>query len=185
MIRACVCVAFWAVYVALVAPIGIVIALITRRATFLWHAGMFCARAGLWLAGVRMRAEGLQNLDPAAAYLFMSNHTSTVDPCLMVPFIYRPMSIMVKKELFRIPLVGTVFRVGKFVPVDRSNLESAMASIRRAVEVLRSGHSMVVYPEGTRTRDGRMLPFKKGPFHLAMEAGVPIAPVTMVGTFEC
>ncbi len=186
MIRALICVTFWVIYIAVVGSIGIVIALITRDARFLWHAGMICARGGLWLAGVRFRAQGLENLDPKAAYLFMSNHAGTADPCLMVPFIYRPMTVLSKKEMMAIPVVGTVFRLGKFIPIDRKNREAAIASIHHAAEVLRGGGiSMVTYPEGTRSRDGRLLPFKKGVFHLAMEAGVPIAPATMVGTFEC
>jgi 1-acyl-sn-glycerol-3-phosphate acyltransferase len=88
----------------------------------------------------------------------------------------------VKKELFRIPLLGKAMRMASFVPVDRSNREAAIASIQRATEVMRSGVNITVFPEGTRSSDGRLLPFKKGPFHLAMESGIPVVPMTIFGT---
>jgi len=90
----------------------------------------------------------------------------------------------VKKELFRVPILGPAMRKASLVQVDRRNRESAIASLRLAAEVLRSGVNMTIWPEGTRSPDGRLLPFKKGPFHLAKESGVPIVPITLVGTHE-
>ena len=184
MIRALIFVGFLALYSPPAALIALPVALITGNGEILWRWGVAGVKAATWLAGVRIRAVGLENLDPNANYIFMSNHTSNLDPTVMVPLVYRPMSILAKRELFRIPLIGFVFRIGNLVPVDRSNREAAVESVKKAVEVLRSGRSMVVYPEGTRSRDGRMLPFKKGPFHMAMESGVCIAPCTVIGTHE-
>lgn len=184
MIRAFLCVGFWAVYTVLASMIAVPIALLTGNAEILWRLGIICARGGVWLSGIRIRAVGREKLDPRASYLFMSNHVSNLDPPIMVPLIYRPMSILAKKELFGIPVVGYIFKIGHLVPVDRSNRQAAIESVRKAVEVLRSGLSMVVYPEGTRSRNGRLLPFKKGPFHMAIESGVSVVPVTMIGTYE-
>jgi len=184
LIRALIFVAFLALYSPPAALIALPIALITGNGEILWRWGIAGARAATWLSGVRVRVAGLDHLDSKAAYIFMSNHTSNLDPPVMVPLIYRPMSILAKKELFRIPLIGLVFRIGNLVPVDRSNREAAVESVKKAVEVLRSGRSMVVYPEGTRSRNGRMLPFKKGPFHMAIESGVCIAPCTIIGTHD-
>ncbi len=114
----------------------------------------------------------------------MSNHVSNLDPPVLIPAIPGRCSVLVKKELFRIPILGTGMKVADLVPVDRSDREAAIESVNAAVGVLRQGLHMVVFPEGTRSDDGRLLPFKKGPFHLAMESGVPVIPVTLLGTFE-
>jgi 1-acyl-sn-glycerol-3-phosphate acyltransferase len=90
--------------------------------------------------------------------------------------------VLVKKELFRVPILGRAMRMASLVPVDRSNRDAAIASLRAAADVLAAGIPMTIYVEGTRSLDGRLLPFKKGPFYLAMESGVPVVPVTIVGT---
>ena len=129
-----------------------------------------------------MATVGLDKLDPSRTYIFMSNHVSNVDPPILMPLIPRRMSIMVKKELFRYPILARLMRFGSLVPVDRGNRESGIAAVRAAAEVIRQGLNMTVYVEGHRSFDGRLLPFKKGPFYLAEECGVPIVPVTIVGS---
>lgn len=184
MIRAALAVLFWAMYTPLAAIIGFPWTFISGKIDFLWQLGMWGARAGVWLSGVRTRVEGLERLDPGQTYLFMSNHVSNIDPPIIVPLLGRRMSILAKKELFGIPVLGTALRMANLVPVNRSNREAAIDSVKRGVAVLRSGLSMLVYPEGTRSRDGKLLPFKKGPFHLAMESGIQIVPLTVVGAYE-
>jgi 1-acyl-sn-glycerol-3-phosphate acyltransferase len=141
-------------------------------------------RLGVQLAGVKIEVCGSEHLQPGQNYIFMSNHVSNLDPPVLIPVIPGRCSVLVKKELFRIPILGTGMKVTDLVPVDRSDREAAIESVNAAIRVLRQGLHMIVFPEGTRSGDGRLLPFKKGPFHLAMESGVPVVPVTLRGTFE-
>jgi 1-acyl-sn-glycerol-3-phosphate acyltransferase len=144
----------------------------------------FLAITGVRLAGIRIREVGRGNIKPGQNYIFMSNHASNLDPPIEIPRIRDRCSVLVKKELFRVPILGTGMHMAQLVPVDRSNREAAIESVREGVAVLRQGLHMLIYPEGTRTPDGKLQPFKKGPFHLAMESGVPILPLTIVGTYE-
>jgi 1-acyl-sn-glycerol-3-phosphate acyltransferase len=148
----------------------------------LYRVSMWGAWNAVRLAGVRVRAVGLEKLDPARSYIFMSNHTSNIDPPLLMPLIPKRTSIMAKKELFTYPLLGKLMKLGSLVPVDRGNRDAGIAAVRAASEVIRGGVNMTIYVEGKRSFDGKLLPFKKGPFYLAEETRVPIVPVTIVGT---
>ena len=112
----------------------------------------------------------------------MSNHVSNIDPPIMLPLIPRRTSVMAKKELFDYPLLGKTMRIGSLVPVDRGNRDAGISAVRAAAAVLRQGINMTIYVEGHRSFDGKLLPFKKGPFYLAMECGVPVVPVTISGS---
>ncbi len=125
---------------------------------------------------------GLERLDPARNYIFMSNHVSNLDPPITIPLIPKRTSVMVKKELFRYPILGQAMRMGSLVPVDRGNRDAGIEAVRIAKEVVAQGINMTIYVEGKRSFDGRLLPFKKGPFYLAMECGVPVVPLTITGT---
>lgn len=155
---------------------------ITRNADFLYKLGMSIARLGVWLAGVKVEMYGLEKLDSRGTYIFMSNHVSNLDPPVIIPRIPGRTSVLVKKELFRIPILGPAMRLASLVPVDRSNREAAIASVQAGVEVLKTGIHMTVFPEGTRSPDGKLLPFKKGPFYLATDSGLPVVPITITGT---
>lgn len=157
---------------------------ITGKIDVIYATAMWISRTAVWLTGTRVHARGLEQIDPKGTYIFMSNHVSNLDPPILITHIPRRTSVLVKKELWKIPILGRAFTIGEFVPVDRRNRESAIDSIRRAGEVMRHGINMMVYPEGTRSPDGRLLPFKKGPFHLAMETGIAVVPVTIQGTAE-
>jgi 1-acyl-sn-glycerol-3-phosphate acyltransferase len=157
---------------------------ISGKIDLLYATAMALTRTAVWLTGTKVQVRGLEQIDPKGTYIFMSNHVSNIDPPILVTLIPRRTSVLVKKELWRIPILGKAFTIGEFVPVDRRNRESAIESIRRAGEVMRHGINMMVYPEGTRSADGRLLPFKKGPFHLALETGIAVVPVTLVGTAE-
>jgi len=154
---------------------------ITGSADGLYAIAMWIARNGLRLAGVRIQVEG-RRINPAETYIFMCNHVSNLDPPILIPALPRRTSVLVKKELFQVPILGRAMRLGELVAVDRRNREAALNSMRQAEEAMGRGLNMTVFPEGTRSRDGHMLPFKKGPFYLAMDSGVPIVPVTILGS---
>jgi 1-acyl-sn-glycerol-3-phosphate acyltransferase len=175
---------FWSVAAVLVGLVCIPWTFLTGKVDLLYRMGVAVGLAGVRLVGVKVEVVGSENLDWRRTYIFMCNHVSNLDPPIVIPVMPRRTSVLVKKELFRIPILGWGMRLASLVPVDRSNRDAAIASLRSAAEVLRSGVNMTIWPEGTRSRDGRLLPFKKGPFHLSAETGVPIVPVTVVGTHE-
>ncbi len=175
---------FWGISILLVGPFLLLYALLTKDVRPLYHVSTFLAISGTRLAGIKIREVGKENIKPGRNYIFMSNHVSNLDPPIEIPRIQARCSVLVKKELFRVPIFGTGMKMGQLVPVDRSNREAAIESVREGVAVLRQGLHMFIYPEGTRSADGKLLPFKKGPFHLAMESGVPVLPMTILGTLE-
>lgn len=182
MIRTLVMLGFWAALLPVAALIGFPWTLLTGDIRFLYRMTMWGAWTGVRLSGIRVETVGLDKLDRSRTYIFMSNHVSNVDPPILMPLIPRRMSIMVKKELFRVPILSRLMRFGSLVPVDRGNRESGIAAVRAAAEVIRQGLNMTVYVEGHRSFDGKLLPFKKGPFYLAEECAVPIVPITIVGS---
>ncbi len=184
MIRSLLVLLFWVVTVPLGALVAFPWTFITGRPEFLFNVGIALLRGGMRVAGMRVHVVGLQKLEVGRTYIFMSNHVSNLDPPLLMPAIPGRTSVLVKKELFRIPILGRAMLMVSLVPVDRSDREAAFASLRSAGDVLRSGIHLTTFPEGTRSPDGRLLPLKKGPFHVATETGVPIVPVTLLGTFE-
>ena len=184
MIRTLVMLGFWAALLPVAALIGFPWTLITGDVSMLYRMTMWGAWTGVRLAGIKVEVVGLDKIDPARTYLFMSNHVSNIDPPILMPLIPRRMSIMVKKELFRVPVLARLMRFGSLVPVDRGNRETGIAAVRAAADVIRQGINMAVYVEGHRSFDGKLLPFKKGPFYLAEECGVPIVPVTIVGSHD-
>ncbi len=157
---------------------------LTGNADFLYHTAMWLARTGVRLTGVRVEVRGRELFDPQQTYIYMCNHTSNLDPPIVVPLIPKRTSVLVKKELFRVPVLGPAMRLGDLVPVDRANRDAAIASVERAAAVMNKGLNMTIFPEGTRSYDGKLLPFKKGPFYLAMESGMPVIPMTIAGSHE-
>ena len=183
MLRAYLLLAVWAVLAIPVAIVGLPWTLLTRNAGPLYRWGVLAGSLGLRAAGVRTTVRFEAPL-PETACLFLSNHVSNLDPPLLAAVLRpRRAAMLIKQELLRIPLLGWGMWLAGFVPVARSgSVEDAKRSLEQAAAVLRSGVSLVVFAEGTRSPDGRLLPFKKGPFFLAMESGLPVVPVTLVGT---
>jgi 1-acyl-sn-glycerol-3-phosphate acyltransferase len=142
------------------------------------------SRSICWLAGVRITVERQTELDPTRPYVFMSNHLSTLDIWAAYVAIPVPVRMIAKKQLSRIPLFGWAMAAGRFIFIDRQNAVAARRSIERAKERIHDGDSVLIFPEGTRSRDGKLGAFKKGGFHLAIDAGVPIVPLAMEGTRE-
>src|ERR1700759_704558 len=173
--------AFWFTLIAMLAPFLIALRLITGNENMIYSPVGLFIRMGLALVGVKVEVTGLDNLDPAQSYIFTPNHQSLIEVPLFVTYLGRNPAYLAKKEVFKYPIFGYGIGLMGVVPVDRSNSAAAVESAKAATELLRHGKSYVVYPEGTRSPDGRLLPFKKGAFMMAIEAGVPVVPVTVSG----
>jgi len=149
----------------------------------LYKATRFMLSSSCRLAGVRIRAQGLDRVPRDRACIFMSNHVSNLDPPALISLIPGRTSAFMKRALMELPILGTGFRQGEFIAVDRTgNRADAQRSVTEAQRVLAKGIHITNFVEGTRSPDGRMLPFKKGPFFLAMTAGAPCIPVSIYGT---
>jgi 1-acyl-sn-glycerol-3-phosphate acyltransferase len=167
-------------YIALVAPVAL-----TLGGVFRWKRGMFAlGHAGVRLAlttvGIRYQVTGLEEVPRDRAVVFCSNHESNVDPAVLFEALHPQLHVLYKAEL-RFPVMRTVFDVGGFVAIERGNRDRAMASISRGAQALRSGLSFLIFPEGTRSRTGELLPFKKGGIIMAIEAQAPLVPVAIQG----
>lgn len=176
--------AFWFASIAIVAPLLIALVVVTKNENFLYSPVRLFIRAGLAMVGVRVEVTGLERLDPNQTYIFTPNHQSLIEVPLCVTYLNRNIAYLGKKEVFKYPIFGYGIRLIGVVPVDRSNTTAAVESARRATENLRRGKSYAVYPEGTRSPDGRLLPFKKGAFMMAIDAGVPVVPISISGATE-
>jgi 1-acyl-sn-glycerol-3-phosphate acyltransferase len=149
----------------------------------LYRVAMWILHAGVAAGGIRIEISGQDNLPALRSCIFMSNHVSNLDPPVLLPCLPGRSSVLLKKQLVRIPILGTAMRMAKFVPVERGQkVEAAKASIAAAGDALRSGLNILVFPEGTRAKDGRLQAFKKGPFFLAEETKAPIIPIAISGT---
>jgi 1-acyl-sn-glycerol-3-phosphate acyltransferase len=156
--------------------------LITRNARLLYRWGRFCIRAAGWISGARLNVEGNDKILPGKTYVFLSNHLGNFDGpalCIAVP---RDLRAMMKQEMMRIPILSSVLKQVKFVPIDRRNSQKAQESIDLGAVRLRQGLSFFAFPEGTRSRTGKLGEFKKGVFIMAIKAQAPIIPVTILGT---
>jgi 1-acyl-sn-glycerol-3-phosphate acyltransferase len=172
---------FLAVYGVLLGPIFILQAMLSGSVRLLYPVCVGGAQMGLRIAGVRRRAEGVENIPPGVC-LFVSNHVSNVDPPVVVGCIPGRVALLAKREVFRLPFLGTAMRLGRFIPVKREDPSAARASVRLARKYMKEGISYLIFAEGTRSRDGRLGEFKRGSFLLAIEAGAPVVPVSVIGT---
>ncbi len=163
--------------------IGIPYSLAVGNVDRLYRVVMGILRAGTRAGGIRVEVTGLENVPAGVSCIFLSNHVSNLDPPVLLPALPGRSSVLLKKELMRIPLLGTAMRLGNFVPVERGNRrDAAQASVAAAVAALKSGLHILIFAEGTRSKDGRLATFKRGPFYLALETGAPIVPIAISGT---
>jgi 1-acyl-sn-glycerol-3-phosphate acyltransferase len=166
------------------APVAAVVSLLVPRSNITIHVGRLWARVLLAAAGVQVRYHHLERLRLHPACIFIANHQSMVDIWAMIRVLPAPTRFVAKRELFRIPVFGWALAASGCIPIDRRDRAEAIRSLRRAANRIRAGRPVVLYPEGTRSRDGRLQPFKKGAFHLALAAGVPVVPVAITGSFR-
>jgi 1-acyl-sn-glycerol-3-phosphate acyltransferase len=170
-----------ALYVLVAAPVGMILAVVFRWTRLLYILGHGGARLGLALSGVKYRVEGAEHLPRNRAAVYCSNHQSHIDPPVLFEALHPEMRVLYKAEIDRIPLLPRAFRLAGFIPIDRRNKEAAMRAIEAAAASLRAGQSFLVFPEGTRSRNDEMLPFKKGAFIMAIKAQAPVVPVAIRG----
>jgi 1-acyl-sn-glycerol-3-phosphate acyltransferase len=174
-----------AVAAALLLVVGLPVlslATLTGRRGWVYPWSIWGGKAWLWLSGMRVAVRGREYLDPAKTYIFISNHRSYLDTATLFDYTGRRIGLLAKKELLRVPIMGTGMGFVNILAIDRTNRERAIATVRAATERIRSGVSFGVFAEGTRARPGELLPFKKGAFHMAIDAGVAVVPVAMKHT---
>ena len=155
-----------------------------RTGNIVHHYARWWAKIQLLASGVRVKVKGLEHLDREKPFIYMANHQSSYDifallSCLPVQFRW-----IAKKELFAIPILGWAMRAANYISIDRSGKRKALESIERAAGKIKGGVSVVIFPEGTRSSDGSIQPFKRGGFTLALKSGVPIIPITIKGSLD-
>ena len=167
-------------YSLLLGPPLLLWTLLARNPNALYWAGVKGVVFFVKAAGVKIHVRGTERI-PRGVCLFVANHTSTVDAPAVVGAIPRRIAILLKASLFKWPIAGQAFTLARFIPVNRASHESAILSLEEATVALRNGQSFLIYPEGTRSPDGRLQEFKKGAVVMAIKAGVPIVPMVCAG----
>jgi 1-acyl-sn-glycerol-3-phosphate acyltransferase len=178
MLRTTLVYLFVGVYIFFAAPFGLLWGYIAGDREILFTMAHFCMRVAGWMCRVRVRVHGRERIQPRP-YLFLSNHQGNFDGPVLFYATKRNLRAVIKQEMMRIPLFSIVLRAANFVPVDRTDPVKSRASIERASALLKGGVSFFAFPEGTRSRTGQLGIFKKGVFVMAINAGVPVVPVTI------
>lgn len=161
------------------APPVLLLGILFKRQNWIYWWANWGARNWLRLTGVKVNVTGREHLEPNQAYVFVANHFSYLDAAPLFAYTGHRMGMVAKKELLKAPILGVGMGYVNVIAIDRSNRERAVESLKIATERLRSGISFGVCPEGTRAQPGEMLSFKKGAFHMAVQAGVPIVPIAL------
>jgi 1-acyl-sn-glycerol-3-phosphate acyltransferase len=176
-------IALWTLFVTVIfSYLSILLSMVGNNGNWSHIAARLWGRSILAASGIRVRVTGMENIDPAKSYIYMSNHQSNFDIPVLLAFLKVQFRWLAKEELFKIPFFGYAMQRVGYISINRSDRRSAFQSLKRAAEIIRGGVSVMIFPEGTRSLDGRIRPFKKGGFILALDAGVPIVPVVIRGT---
>lgn len=171
-------------YILLMGPPVLLMALATGRALLLYRAALWGIRVGLWLSGITVEVRHPENIVRDRAAIYAVNHTSNVEPPIVfaaLSDLFPRLRILYKAELRKLPILVRAFDLAGFIPLERGNRDQSLPAIERAVEALRDGNSFLIFPEGTRSRTGELLPFKKGGFIMALKGQAPVVPVAIRG----
>jgi len=171
-------------YVVLVGPPMLLVAVMSGRVRPLYRVAEGGVRLGIWLSGIHVEVTGKENIQHARAAVYAVNHASNVEPPILYAVlsdIFPRLRILYKAELRKLPILVRAFDLAGFVPLERGNRDQSLPAIERAAEALREGNSFLIFPEGTRSRSGELLPFKKGGFIMALKGQAPIVPVAITG----
>jgi 1-acyl-sn-glycerol-3-phosphate acyltransferase len=182
MIRATLVYLFVGLYVLLLAPIVLFWSMVSGSGALIYTLARFCVRVAGWMCGVTATIRGSEKISPGTTYVFLSNHQGNFDAPVLVHAIPRDWSALIKKEMMRLPLFSLVLKQLQFIPIERSNPKNAHMGIERGAVLLSKGKSFLAFPEGTRSRDGRLGEFKKGVFLMAIKAQAPIIPITILNS---
>jgi 1-acyl-sn-glycerol-3-phosphate acyltransferase len=172
-------------YVLLMGPPFLLIALATGRALPLYRVALGGVRLGLWLSGVTVHVRHGEHIQLDRAAVYAVNHASNVEPPILYSVLkdlFPRLRVLYKAELRKLPILVRAFDLAGFVPLERGNRDQSLPAIERAAEALREGNSFLIFPEGTRSRTGALLPFKKGGFIMAVKGQAPVVPVAISGT---
>jgi 1-acyl-sn-glycerol-3-phosphate acyltransferase len=177
------CITIWVCVATLVAGTAvIVLSFFVRSGNFLHRIAGVWGRSILAVSRIKVSVKGLSNIDPSSPYIYMPNHQSNFDIPVLLGHLRVQFRWLAKMELFKIPIFGRAMRKAGYISINRYDRESAFESLNVAAEKIKGGVSVLIFPEGTRSRDGKIRPFKKGGFVLAIDSGVPIVPVVITGT---
>jgi len=170
-----------ALFVLVTGPIGMLLAMTVGWIGPLYFFGHTGAAMGMALAGIRFKVAGREHVPAGRGVVFCANHQSNVEPPVLFRAVHPRLAFLYKHEIDRIPVLARAFRMAGFIPIDRHDKEAAMQSIELGAAGLRAGQSILIFPEGTRSKTDELLPFKKGGFRMAIKAGAPIVPVAISG----
>jgi 1-acyl-sn-glycerol-3-phosphate acyltransferase len=182
MIRSTLAYFFTGLYIVVVSPIAIALAWLSGDTVIIYRLARFCIRVAGWIAGVRVRIRGAEKIPAEGPCFFLSNHLSNCDVPALAHALPRDFRGLTKMEVMRLPVLSIILKRVSFVPVDRRDPNQARAAIDRGAALLRQGLSFLAFPEGTRSRDGRLGEFKKGVFVMAIKGQKPVVPVTVLNS---
>ncbi len=175
----------WIVFATIVLGIIVIVSsFFSQKGDFPHIIARFWGRSILFVSRIKVTVKGVSNIDPSKSYIFMPNHQCNFDIPVLLGCLPAQFRWLAKAELFRIPLFGRAMRGCGYISIDRSNRKSAFKSLEKAADTIRNGVSVLIFPEGTRSLDGKIRSFKKGGFVLTVDSGIPIIPVILHGTWS-
>lgn len=173
-----------ALYVVVVGAPFVLVSILTKNSRLLYAVGLLGVRIGLALSGIRWQVAGAGNIQRDRAAVYAINHSSNVEPPIVFAALHELMPrlrVLYKAELRKLPVLVRAFDIAGFVPLERGNRDQSLPAIDMAARALEAGNSFLIFPEGTRSRTGELLPFKKGGFIMALRAQAPVVPVAIIG----